>query len=200
MLISDSASFIFLAVPKTGTSSIERALAKYRSPLTAKFRKHATCQRLKRELPESLWQTYFKFAFVRNPYDVMQSWYFYRQRPALADPGHPRHHLYTGNQTFPEFIASFADNDWMLLQLAWVAPPALGDEIQLDFVGRFENLEEDFRFVCDRVGIPPLKLPTVRASDNDASASSLWDRASRARVNAYFRRDFELFGYEMLED
>ncbi len=199
MVVSESHKFIFLAVPKTGTSSIERALARYRSPLTDRFKKHATCKRVKREIPEALWDESFKFAFVRNPYDRMQSWYFYRQRQELANPEHPRHHLYTGNKTFDQFICSFADRDWMLLQLAWVAPPALGGEVQLDFVGRFESLETDYSYVCERVGVPYQPLPQVRSSRNDHRARSLWTPESRTRVNEYFRGDFELFGYEMLD-
>lgn len=200
MIISESHNFIFLAVPKTGTSSIERALARYRSPLTDRFRKHATCKRVRQELPEKFWQSAFKFAFVRNPYDRMQSWYYYRKREELANPEHPRHHLYTGDKTFDQFVESFAERDWMLLQLAWVAPPALGGGSQLDFIGRFEHLDEDYRHVCEQVDVPYSPLPTIRGSSNDASARSLWSRESRRRVNEYFRRDFELFGYEMLDE
>jgi hypothetical protein len=200
MVISESHSFIFLAVPKTGTSALEHALARYASPLTDRFNKHVTCARLRRELPPAMWRDYFKFAFVRNPYDMMQSWYFYRQRAELADPAHPRHHLYTGNTGFQDFIEHFAHQDWMLNQFAWVAPPALGGAIQLDFVGRYETLDADYRFICGRLGIPCRPLPVRRASRNHAGITGLWNRHTRRLINDYFRRDFELFGYEMLID
>ncbi len=200
MLISESHKFIFLAIAKTGTSSIETALSSYRSPLTGNFSKHATCVKLQRELPENIWGSYFKFAFVRNPYDRMQSWYFYRKRAELANPAHPRHHRYTGNITFDEFIETFSKRDWMLNQVAWVAPPALGGEMQVDFVGRYETLEDDFRKVCHRIGVPHSPLPTIRNSHNDASAAALWNSHTRSVINEYFRQDFETFGYEMLHN
>lgn len=200
MLISESHRFIFLAIPKTGTTSIEEMLAPYRSPLTEKFKKHATCNRVRRELPGEMWESYFKFAFVRNPYDFMQSWYFYRQREELADPNHPRHHLYTGNTSFDEFIETFARRDWMLNQVEWVAPAAMNWKIQLDYVGRYETLEEDFREICHRIGVPHSPLPTIRNSRNDPSAASLWNSHTRSLINEYFREDFETFGYEMLHN
>jgi hypothetical protein len=199
MIISESHQFIFLAIPKTGTSSIEKALGQHASPTTRRFRKHATCARLKRELPPDFWQNALKFAFVRNPYDRMQSWYFYRQRAELADPAHPRHNRYTGNMSFEQFIDSFAKHDWMLNQVAWVAPASLGGEKQLDFVGRFESLERDYREVCERIGIPCTPLPLVRSSGNKSGMSGLWTAHTRRVVNKHFRKDFDYFGYEMLD-
>ena len=198
MLISESHRFIYLAVPKTGSSSIEQALALYSSPLTDEFKKHTTCSRLKRELPAEIWKGYFKFAFVRNPYDFMQSWYFYRQRDELANPDHPRHHLFTGATSFDEFIETFASKEWLLPQVAWVAPPALGLQVQLDYVGRYESLGDDFRQICQQLGIPCPDLPLLRGSSNEPRASELWSAHTRAIVNDYFWQDFQTFGYEVL--
>lgn len=199
MLISETHQFIFLAVAKTGSSSIEQALAPYRSPLTNQFKKHATCTRVKRELPTALWQQFFKFAFVRNPYDYVQSWYFYRQREELADPHHPRHHLYTGDTTFEEFVENFGQQEWILNQVAWVAPPSTDFQMQLDYVGRYETLDQDYRVICDRLGIPDTPLPTLRSSSNSSErAAALWNRHTRRLVNDYFQPDFETFGFEVL--
>lgn len=199
MLISETHQFIFLAVAKTGSSSIEAALAPYRSALTDQFKKHATCTRVKRELPAAMWQQFFKFAIVRNPYDCMQSWYFYRQREELADPGHPRHHLFTGNQSFDEFVETFGQKEWMLNQVEWVAPAAMDLKVQLDYVGRYETLDEDYREICHRIGIPHTPLPTLRSSSNSREKTAkLWTPYTRQLVNEYFRQDFETFGFEML--
>lgn len=200
MLISKSHQFIFLAVPKTASSSIEHALAEFRSPLTGCFNKHATCTKLSRDLPPEIWDSYFKFAVVRNPYDTLQSWYFYRQREDLANPKHPRHNLYTGNISFDEFVETFSQKHIMLNQIYWTAPPALGGENQLDFVCRYENLAADFGEVCRRLDIPCPTLPTIRSSSNDASAKNLWNRHSRRLANDYFKEDFEHFDYEVLNE
>ncbi len=197
MVISDSHRFIFLAVPKTGTSSIELALEPYRSPITAQFNKHATCSRLQRDLPGEVWQSYFKFAFVRNPYDLMQSWYFYRQREELAAPEHPRHHLYTGNLAFEEFILGFAKNELMLRQVDFIAPYGRG--VQVDFVGKYETLEQDFQQICEHLGLDPVRLRRVRASGNEETGVNIWSRVTRKVVNDYFAEDFTTFGYDLVE-
>jgi len=196
MVISESKRFIFLAVPKTGTSSIEHALRAYRSPVTAEFNKHATCSRLRRELPVGVWDAYYKFAFVRNPYDRMQSWYYYRQRKELAAANHPRHHLYTGNLSFDEFILSFAKKELMLRQADFIAPR--GGGVQVDFVGKYECLEQDFQRICAHLQLPALTLPRVRASMNMDADVNLWSSATRAVINEYFAEDFTLFGYPRL--
>lgn len=196
MVISESHQFIFLAVPKTGTSSIEIALRPYRAPITQSFNKHATCLKLQRDLPTETWDSYFKFAFVRNPYDLMQSWYFYRQRKEMADPSHPRHHLYTGDVCFEEFIRDFAKKELMLRQVDFIAPHNMG--LQIDAVGKFEALEEDYTSVCEHLKIPVEALPVLRSSDNRHSAEQLWTRSSRKVINEYFEEDFTTFDYELI--
>lgn len=197
MLISDSHRFIFLAVPKTGTSSIEKALAPYKSGITSQFNKHATCLKLQRDLPAGIWERYFKFAFVRNPYDRMQSWYFYRQRDSLANADHPRHHLYTGNLSFEAFICGFASNELMLKQVDFIAPH--GGGLQLDWVGKFETLARDFNSLCRQLNIACESLPVIRPSNNTGNTSNLWTPTTRRIVNDYFEEDFVMFDYEVLE-
>ena len=197
MLISESHKFIFIAVPKT--SSMEKALAPYDSPLTRKFKKHATCPRLQKDLPPDIWNEYFKFAIVRNPYDCIQSWYFYRQREELANPQHPRHKLYTGHKSFDEFVENFGKDDWILTQSDSIAPTSMGGVLQVDFVGRYENLDKDYRHICEQIAVPYQPLPSVRRSANSERPTGLWTPHTRALANEYYHRDFELFDYETLE-
>ncbi|MEH6583062.1 MAG: sulfotransferase family 2 domain-containing protein [Halioglobus sp.] len=194
MVISESHRFIFIAVPKTGSSSVETALESYTSKLTREFNKHATCRRLIRDLPPQMWESYFKFAFVRNPYDRIESWYFYRKRPELSDPKHPRHKMYTGDKTFEEFVHWFPKNTMMLLQVGFLAP--LG-ELLVDHVGRFETLEEDFALICQKLNLPEIALPKIRPSQREP-ASDIWTPASRRIINDYFAKDFAFFDYPII--
>jgi hypothetical protein len=197
MVISDSHRFIFLAVPKAGSSSIEAALAPYTSELTSQFNKHATVLKLKRDLPPEIWNGYFKFAFVRNPYDRIESWYYYRQRRALADPNHPHHDLYTGDKTFAEFAQWFPRHDMIFKQTDFIAPH--GGGLLVDQVYRFENLHNEFSNLCSRLLLPPLVLPKIRASERQAKEQSIWNAASRRIVNEYFAEDFAMFDYPVME-
>jgi len=196
VVISDTHRFIFVAVPKTGSSSTEEALTPYGSDLTHQFNRHATCLKLQRDLPEDIWRDYFKFAFVRDPYDRMLSWYFYRKRDQLKDPAFSAHRLYTGNMSFDEFVEGFAERELMFRQVDFIAPH--GGGLLVDTVGRFENLRSDFSDICARLGLPNIGLPTVRASRKPGTdPEALWTPATLGIVNAYFREDFEFFGYPM---
>ena len=75
MPVSDKYKCILLHVPKTGGSSIEKLISpitffnpKY-SPNEKYTPQHLTYSELRAKLPDEKWQTYFKFAFVRNPWD-----------------------------------------------------------------------------------------------------------------------------------
>ena len=197
MVISETHKFIFVAVPKTGSSSMEEALAPYQSSLSDQFNRHATCLKLQRDLPPEIWENCFKFAFVRDPYDRMLSWYFYRKRDQLKDPAYQRHHLYTGNISFDEFVDTFTEKELMFKQVDFIAPHSGG--LLVDRVGRFENLQEDFSSICEQLDIPHIQLPTIRSSKKPGSdLRDLWTSKSRGIVNEYFREDFEFFGYRVL--
>ncbi|MCR9104380.1 MAG: sulfotransferase family protein [Gammaproteobacteria bacterium] len=199
MILSDSHRFIFVAVPKVGSSSTEEVLTPYKAPLSDAFNRHATCLKLQRDLPPSVWEDYFKFAFVRDPYDRMLSWYFYRQREPLGAPDHPRHHLYTGDKTFAQFIHGFSSNELMFKQVDFIAPHQGG--LLVDFVGRFENLQADFSRICQRLSLPEITLPKVRASGRSSAREvNLWTPELRRIVNDYFREDFELLDYPMISE
>ncbi len=88
MIISRSHEFIFVWIDRTGGHSIEAALkpfgaTRYRpkGPVANKaLIKHVPARRLATcpEFAEN-WDKYFKFSFVRNPWDHMVSWYFFRK-------------------------------------------------------------------------------------------------------------------------
>ncbi len=65
------------------------------------------------------------------------------------------------------------------------------------WVGRFENLTEDFARVASRIGAPHLRLPHLTRSPSRQSRHyrDLYDGDLAERVGDRFRRDVELFGY-----
>ena len=73
-MINVSHKFIYIGVPKTGTTSIETFIKK-------KYKILPSCQ--SKHWPISLHDTkylnYFKFAFVRNPWDWVVSWISYKE-------------------------------------------------------------------------------------------------------------------------
>ena len=180
------ADVLFVHINKTGGSSIERALA---LPF-----QHRTARELVDLVGPDRWRSCFTFAFVRNPWDKVVSHYFYRvktDQTGLAD-----RHL-----DFDEWVLRaygrrepryHDDPKWFMPQIEWIADE--DGEILVDFVGRFERLEEDFAEVCRRLG-RDARLPHVKASDRPPYAET-YSPESAEIVRRHFAADIELFGYE----
>ena len=194
MIFSRTPAFVFFAVPKTGSTSVETALESYAdTAVSSRWNKHVLAMKLVEEMPAELWSASFRFAFVRDPFDWMYSWYRYRQRDALRDPTHKHHHRYTGGMSYDTFVATFRSGDLMLTQSDFLVDEA-GD-LLVDFVGRYENLQRDFEHVCDRLGIPAQPLPRTNESRARSSERPVMAESSRQIIREYFARDFAQFGY-----
>ena len=77
----------------------------------------------------------------------------------------------------------------------------------VDYIGKVERFEDDFSEFCLKVGIPvqPILNVNVTASEEPRGSMPLgYKYLSRmsataiARINDLFRKDFELFGYDMV--
>ncbi len=86
MLISHTYKFIFVHIQKTGGSSIEYVLRQFdptalreipheRDPQNWLKGRHVFARQIRDYVGLKVWNSYFKFAFVRNPWDRLVSWY-----------------------------------------------------------------------------------------------------------------------------
>lgn len=210
MLLSLDHNFIYIHVYKTGGTSIRNALAPYShdpsrtlvrrglnklglqppsNGLFYRYRdfyKHARAKELRQQLPQHVYASCFKFAFVRNPWDVQVSMYHY----VLSDPNHcfyPDVSRLGGFEAFMEWIVK----RYRKLQKDFVVDD--DGKLIVDFVGRFESLEADFEAICDEIGIEA-KLPHTNSTSHDDFTAYYTPRARRL-VEEHYREDLEFFGY-----
>jgi hypothetical protein len=153
---------------------------------------HITAKELRDALPNDVFDTFFKFAFVRNPWAWQVSVYHYQ----LQNRRHPDHELTVRLGSFERFLDWRVNHDRPDLQTNFL----LSDEGELlvDFVGHYETLADDFALVCRRIGIAPT-LPHRNASSH-ADFRSYYTDATRALVADVYRRDIEFLGYEFDAD
>jgi hypothetical protein len=197
LLISSSHAFLFVAVPKTATSSVEDALAPYRdSQRELTLGKHALAMEFVELFSPEALDALFKFGFVRNPYTWMYSWYRYRQRRHLANPGHRHHDRYAGGKSFDEFMQSYNEGQIFMKQSDFLY--SHNDELLVDFVGRYENIQADFDHISQRLALPEIPLEQVNVSSGASFSPEQISPQSRAIINSDFQRDFELFDYPMI--
>jgi len=79
------------------------------------------------------------------------------------------------------------------IQLDWI----LNDDGKLfvDFIGRYENLQQDFGKVCDNIGLPR----QVLLHTNKTRHRPYWDcydENTKNIVATKYKKDIEYFGYE----
>ena len=69
----------------------------------------------------------------------------------------------------------------------------------MDFVGKFENLQNDFNIVCDKIGIDRKKLPWKFKGRGLKSYFDFYEKETIQLINEKYEIDFEKFGYEKLK-
>ena len=205
MIISHKHRFVFVAIPKTGTSSIESVLGNYGEPCNHPVLRRGRLFTGKHELlsTRSLELDivgYFSFCFVRNSWAKVFSEYTYRKKMLKYwkenPPTNPvwieSYKMYTkaleGCNTFCDFLRN--RKYWEPEQLTWSS--------EVDLVGRFENLQEDFNVVCDKIGIPRQEL-LHRNKSTHKHYTEYYDDETREIVAEKYAKDIEYFGYEFGE-
>jgi hypothetical protein len=205
MIISHRHRFIFFAVPRTGTHAVRRALGQHLGPedweqqnLFEKKRLpmqdladlghgHISVRQLQSCLPSRTWNSYFKFAVVRNPFDRFVSACFFlaRKQPQIA------HHA---NAFMKRAVTdpAFRRRVLVLPQTALLTDGT--GSIPLDFVGRFENLQESFDYICEHLGFPRAELENRNSSQHEPY-SRYYDRTLAEAVGDIYRTDLETFSY-----
>jgi len=211
-MISHQHKCIFVQIPKTGSTSIRVLLGK-------PIRPHLNLWEIKRlmesywpvrggrrnriiecfylmlprerrlEMGRRQFESYFKFGFVRNPWDRVVS--LYERREALE---------FRAQMTFDQFV------DWIQYssstcihssphryQLDWFVDP--NGKVLADFIGRFERLREDWAFVAKKIGLSDV-LPHARPNPRTRHYSEYYTPRTRRLIEEKFKVDIETFGYQ----
>lgn len=211
-MISHKHKFIFIHIPKCAGSSIrdhffdgtkfDWRIPDYEvlygwCPKRKIHLQHATAkQLLETELiSEEIWNSYFKFTFVRNPWDRAYSDYLWIMADRKLKGSFKEYITKTGN-----FERCLTDKDHETYRGDHLLPQTefyhTDGKFKMDFVGRFEKLSEDVAIVNKNIKSLRLFNSHEKKSENRLSHYSLfYTRSKKALVDNYYAQDIEQLNY-----
>jgi hypothetical protein len=207
MLISREHKFLFVHIYKTAGTSITSALMPFAAsrwqwtahrvlrrlnlpthfPPSPEAYKHLPAPEIIKLMGRETFESYFSFAIIRNPWDWQVSLYKF----VLKDPSNQHHGLVKALGSFDAYIKWRCEKE-PRFQKDFIY--SSDNELLVDFVGRFEQLDVDFQSICSRIGISA-SLPKLNVS-NERPYQQYYSDETRELVRRTFAPDIKLFGYE----
>ncbi|NBC02079.1 MAG: sulfotransferase family 2 domain-containing protein [Bacteroidetes bacterium] len=210
MLISHDKRFIFIHNYKVAGSSIKKALSDYDNfshgelslfqrllvklgfhpnVFSNQFHWHVKAKELREEIPEHVFNNYFKFGFVRDPWDRQVSLYKY----LLKTEDHFQHDIVKSMKNFDEYLKWRVNGNCNLQKEFFYDDD---DNCLVDFIGKMEDLEKNFSKICNKIDIDT-GLPHVNKSrPQGESYLSYYSQESIDLIYDEYQEDVKLFGYK----
>ncbi len=222
-MISHEHRCIFIHIPKCGGTSIEESLGYHRLGLRRGGQDHRRLASMQRAIwPPSFgvyhpaefvrfvkqrrfaasrghaiaskpqYENYFKFTVVRNPWDRAYSWY----RNVVRDPLHRRAFRVSDDCSFEDFMHDHL-GCWALdPQMDWLTDR--DGTVRVDYVGRFENLNDSYNEARAQIGLEPIVLNKLLHSDKKHYRHA-YTNALREQVAEKYAEEIERFSYSFDE-
>tara|TARA_R110000824_G_scaffold282940_4_gene471213 strand:- start:7618 stop:8274 length:657 start_codon:yes stop_codon:yes gene_type:complete len=192
MIVSHTKKFIFFHLYKVAGTSIRKSLEKYKAPINTV--PHIKPALVKDQLfngykGEFLLKEYFKFSFVRNPWDWQVSLYFFM----LRDKAHWQYNIIK-NMNFEEYLDWRVNEDCKPQYMFLSENADLTSPINIDFIGKYEYLNSDFNKICEVLNLDS-QLPHLNKTNHQNYTTYYTDK-TRKMVEEAFKIDIDYFGYD----
>lgn len=183
---------IFIHIPRTGGTAVAKSLfdrwGQGHVPLYV-YRSHS----------KKLYEKYFKFSFVRNPYSRFVS-AFYQAKSDFHKSDWAKKYV-KGFDSVRKFARTIGENKILknkIVRTSFFRPQweyiYIDGSIGVDFLGKFEFLQSNFEEICREVGITG-HLEKVNKSDHNEYKAYLNEEVEKTLYKLY-KFDFQAFGYE----
>ena len=178
---------VFVHIPKTGGCSVVDCLLSRRKTSNHRYLRQDVSKRTK---------NYFIFTFIRNPFDRFVSAYFYFKTYGRRFPGDIKMgkvvNIY---ESFNDFVLNFNNISRDEFGEPHFDPQITWMDDRIDFIGRFENFQEDFNVVCNKAGIPQRQLPHKNKVKHK-HYTEYYSAETREIVAKKYAKDIKIFGYK----
>jgi hypothetical protein len=209
MIISHRHRYVFVELPRTGSSAVRRELRELYDGVPI-LHKHSTYDEFRRQASEEE-RGYFVFSAIRNPLDDAVSRYFklktdHRQQFSDSKRTKNRRLLNTVVDARMYRFLSTTDADFSTFFLHFYRLPydtwASLDHRDMDYVMRFERLADDFEATLRRIGIEPVRpLPQHNVTGGrERSFADYYTPEARRRALRVFGPYMRRWGYEFPAD
>ncbi len=242
MIISHQHKFIFSKPRKVAGTSVEVALSKHCGPddiitenVAGKdidedsyvdyarnqkgYYNHIKPKRIIKRIGKQMWDEYFTFTIVRNPWDMLVSRYIWnlknatpRTRPAQAlkelseEPFTVERYGKVVMSTKREIFGTelSASDDFRAFLLKKLPTNATNTPYYFsrkgvpynDFVIRYEHLDADYETVCGKIGIPYEPLPSLKTKTRTKREyADFYDKELQEWVAKHYATEIDTFGY-----
>ena len=200
MIISHSKKFVFLKSVKTASTSTERLLETvctgediigWRGPPPkpegTEYYNHMKPSQIKAKMSEDDWNTYYKFGNVRNPWDRVVSSYFFRKDVLSKNPHNPTD--WQDGESFEQFV--------LTRKLPGKLSVFFDGFTEMDFLIRFENIEEDIQTVSDTLNLNLNidLLPHTHEGVREKDYKTYYNTETENFVAQYYAEEIAYLGY-----
>ena len=186
LTISHHNRFVWFRVAKVGTRTVMRHLR--HSDLVLDVQHPGFI----RYMPKH-YRDYFKFAFVRNPWDRLVS--CWKDKVVGGNLFRFDNQEILRMQNFEQFVGFVESQDLNTADRHLRLQSALIDHENLDFLGRMENFEQDLGVVLERLGINGGRIGRRNASNDRRPYQRYYTAELAKRVGRIYAPDTDRFGY-----
>lgn len=226
-MISHDHKCIFVHIPKCAGTSIEEAFGHYARDAAKREVDHRSIRMMERPITwralttgdnlEQLlrrghylatrhenpnnrrWVTrkqfreYFKFTIVRNPWARAYSWY----KNVMRNESNQERLGVKEEMELGEFLKRYVLKNALRPQPSWLVD--FSGRIGVDFIGCMSSLNQDFEFVCEKVGLRAEPLQKIREGHTGGFREH-YDDSSIDLIAKAYAEEIELFGFEFDSD
>ncbi|SCY73622.1 sulfotransferase family 2 domain-containing protein [Desulfoluna spongiiphila] len=188
----DSTKSIYIHIPKVAGKSISNALYGD-DPMHHKLHEF-------REIDANKYNLYFKFGFVRNPWGRLYSAYNYLVNKNNYYP-YGKYWWLNEYDSFDRFVIKgltkeLVENDMFFAsQVSYLKN--LSGEIDVDFIGKFESINDDYIYIAKKLGITK-DLEKIGASAKNIDYYSEYSNDMIKKVREIYIDDVNEFNYDFL--
>lgn len=179
MIVNHEYKFVWVHVPRTGGNSV-------REMLEGKNWRNQKKKYIFHRDYDNIFPEYFSFGFIRNPWERIYSMY----RASVKYHGIEEKR---GITSFKQYLYEYNhQNMWRHKK------SALKQLKGVDYIARFENLDEEWNYIFNRVGMDPARLPHRRQGAPKKPLAEVYDKKTDAFIRKYHADDIEYGNYKLV--